>query len=102
MLRERSPTPEPPGRVGYPARGRQKSRRGRGYALMLRERSPTPEPPGRGGLRGCRSHPGYGLAAAVWEGGHWFGVWSRHPRSDPFPPRRQFQLQLGGAIRVGA
>ena len=27
-----------------PARGRQKSRRGRGYAPVLRERLPTPEP----------------------------------------------------------
>ena len=53
MLRERSPTPEPSGNAGAevfgidsaaPARGRQKSRRGRGYALVLRERSPTPEP----------------------------------------------------------
>ena len=53
MLRERSPTPEPPVNAGAevfevnsaaPARGRRKSRRGRGYALMLRERSPTPDP----------------------------------------------------------
>ena len=35
---------------GAPARGRRKSRRGRGYALVLRERLPTPEPPGIAGV----------------------------------------------------
>jgi len=43
-LRERSPTPKPQVHSAPPARGRQKSRRGRGYAPMLRERSPTPKP----------------------------------------------------------
>ena len=35
-----------------PARGRQKSRRGRGYAPVLRERLPTPEPLGNAGADG--------------------------------------------------